>query len=136
MREEKRGEGGVNYYCFMSHPRYFIHQPPLTTIIITGEFRFRRGYNKSNPRKMVKVWAEKEMRNLLRMKQAGLRCPTPYFLKQHVLGMAFVGREGWPAPRLKDAVLTVCEKRKGREGREGEGEGCLFIYLFIYLYIF
>ena len=27
---------------------------------VTGEFRFRKGYNKHNPRKMVKMWAEKE----------------------------------------------------------------------------
>ncbi|CAG14385.1 unnamed protein product, partial [Tetraodon nigroviridis] len=28
--------------------------------------RFRRGYCKGNPRKMVRTWAEKEMRNLIR----------------------------------------------------------------------
>lgn len=33
---------------------------------VSGEFRFRRGYCKGNPRKMVKTWAEKEMRNLIR----------------------------------------------------------------------
>jgi RIO kinase 1 len=33
---------------------------------VTGEFRFRHGYCKHNPRKMVSVWAEKEMRNLKR----------------------------------------------------------------------
>jgi RIO kinase 1 len=33
---------------------------------VSGEYRFRHGYCKSNPRKMVKVWAEKEMRNLKR----------------------------------------------------------------------
>ena len=33
---------------------------------VTGEHRFRHGYAKSNPRKMVKLWAEKEMRNLKR----------------------------------------------------------------------
>ena len=33
---------------------------------VTGEFRFRQGYHKHNPRKMVKIWAEKEMRNLTR----------------------------------------------------------------------
>lgn len=26
---------------------------------VQGEFRFRRGYCSSNPRKMVKMWAEK-----------------------------------------------------------------------------
>lgn len=29
-------------------------------------FRFRHGYCKGNPRKMVRTWAEKEMRNLIR----------------------------------------------------------------------
>lgn len=33
---------------------------------VSGEHRFRHGYCKSNPRKMVKTWAEKEMRNLKR----------------------------------------------------------------------
>jgi RIO kinase 1 len=33
---------------------------------VSGEFRFRRGYAKHNPRKMVQVWAEKETRNLMR----------------------------------------------------------------------
>ena len=33
---------------------------------VSGEFRFRHGYCKSNPRKMVRTWAEKEMRNLSR----------------------------------------------------------------------
>ena len=34
---------------------------------VTGEFRFRKGHCKSNPRKMVKLWAEKEVRNLKRL---------------------------------------------------------------------
>merc|ERR1712137_92034 len=33
---------------------------------VTGEYRFRQGYCKKNPRKMVKMWAEKEFRNLKR----------------------------------------------------------------------
>ena len=31
---------------------------------VTGEFRFRHGYARHNPCKMVRLWAEKEMRNL------------------------------------------------------------------------
>jgi RIO kinase 1 len=77
---------------------------------VTGEFRFRRGYNRHNPRKMVKVWAEKEMRNLLRLQMAGIRCPSPHSLRQHVLIMTFICKNGWPAPRLKDAILTVFSK--------------------------
>eukprot|EP00965_Chrysotila_dentata_P197309 6178112-Pleurochrysis_carterae.AAC.3 len=34
---------------------------------VSGEFRFRHGYCRSNPRKMVRMWAEKEMRNYRRL---------------------------------------------------------------------
>ena len=34
---------------------------------VAGDFRFRHGFNKSNPRKMVAMWAEKERRNLGRL---------------------------------------------------------------------
>lgn len=73
---------------------------------VAGEHRWRRGYCKSNPRKMVKVWAEKEMRNYRRIHQANIPCPRPILLKQHVLVMEFLGRDGWPSPRLKDATLS------------------------------
>lgn len=70
---------------------------------VTGEFRFRQGYNKSSNRAMVKVWAEKEWRNLKRIYTAGIPCPEPVHLRLHVLAMSFVGDlKGVPAPRLKD----------------------------------
>ncbi|KAH9329491.1 hypothetical protein KI387_001599 [Taxus chinensis] len=73
---------------------------------VQGDFRFRHGYCKHNPRKMVKTWAEKEMRNLSRLKAAGIRCPTPILLRLHILVMEFIGKDGWAAPRLKDAALS------------------------------
>jgi RIO kinase 1 len=51
---------------------------------VSGEFLFRHGYNKSNPRKMVKVWAEKEMSASIR--QVFL-APEPLDLRMHVLVM-------------------------------------------------
>lgn len=72
---------------------------------VAGEHRFRHGYCKSNPRKMVKLWAEKEMRNLKRLRAANVRCPEPLLLRSHVLVMQFLGKDGWPSPRLKDAVI-------------------------------
>lgn len=70
---------------------------------VTGEHRFRKGYNKSNNRAMVKVWAEKEMRNLKRIHAAGIPCPEPIYLRLHVLAMEFLGNsKGTPSPRLKD----------------------------------
>lgn len=77
---------------------------------VSGEFRFRNGYAKGNPRKMVKLWAEKETRNLKRLYQAGIPTPKPLFLNMHVLVMEFLGDEnGWPSPRLKDADLDETE---------------------------
>ncbi|KAJ6113982.1 hypothetical protein N7523_007299 [Penicillium sp. IBT 18751x] len=75
---------------------------------VTGEFRFRQGYNKSNNRAMVKVWAEKEMRNLRRIYAAGIPSPEPIQLRLHVLVMGFLGSsKGIPAPRLKDATIIA-----------------------------
>jgi len=79
---------------------------------VTGEFRFRRGYCKGNPRKMVTTWAEKEARNLTRMKNAGVNCPTMHMLRGHVLVMDFIGSDGWPAPLLKDVKLTESKYRE------------------------
>lgn len=73
---------------------------------VSGEHRFRQGYNKGNNRAMVKVWAEKEFRNLKRLYMAGIPCPEPVYLRLHVLVMGFLGdKKGWAAPRLRDAEL-------------------------------
>ncbi|KLU90259.1 serine/threonine-protein kinase RIO1 [Magnaporthiopsis poae ATCC 64411] len=73
---------------------------------IAGEHRFRSGAEKGNNRKMVKLWAEKEFRNLRRLHAAGIPCPEPIRLKLHVLVMSFLGdRKGWAYPRLRDAHL-------------------------------
>ncbi|QPC74436.1 hypothetical protein HYE68_005188 [Fusarium pseudograminearum] len=74
---------------------------------ITGEHRFKSGFDKGNNRKMVKLWAEKEFRNLRRIYNSGIPCPEPISLKLHVLVMGFLGdRKGWAYPRLRDATLT------------------------------
>lgn len=73
---------------------------------ITGEHRFKSGFDKGNNRKMVKLWAEKEYRNLRRIYNADIPCPEPLCLKLHVLVMGFLGdRKGWAYPRLRDAKL-------------------------------
>ncbi|KAJ2852143.1 Serine/threonine-protein kinase rio1 [Coemansia brasiliensis] len=75
---------------------------------VTGEHRFRHGYSRHNPRKMVRLWAEKEMRNLKRLCNAGVSAPEPLLLRQHVLMMEFLGTEdGWAYPRLKDAQIPM-----------------------------
>ena len=62
---------------------------------VTGEHRFRRGYSR-DPRKMVKLWAEKEMRNLRRLHAAGVHSPEPVEIRENVPVMSFIGNsEGW-----------------------------------------
>lgn len=78
---------------------------------VSGEFRFRSGHVKGNPRKMVKQWAEKETRNLKRIVASGkIKAPWPYFLKNNVIAMEFIGKDGVAAPRLKDAIIGSDDK--------------------------
>ncbi|XP_037374732.1 serine/threonine-protein kinase RIO1 isoform X2 [Talpa occidentalis] len=79
---------------------------------VSGEFRFRHGYCKGNPRKMVKTWAEKEMRNLIRLNTAGIPCPEPILLRSHVLVMGFIGKDDMPAPLLKNVHLSESKARE------------------------
>ena len=72
---------------------------------VSGDHRFRSGYGRGNPRKMVRLWAEKELKNLNRLQTAGIPSPKPILLRSNVLVMEFLGLDGWPAPRLKDAEL-------------------------------
>jgi len=75
---------------------------------IEGEWRFR-DYQvvKNNPRKMIVLWAEKELRNLKRLQTHGIPCPVPKILRKHILVMSFIGKEGYPAPQLEKARLTL-----------------------------
>lgn len=42
------------------------------------------------------------MRNLKRINQSGIPSPEPFILKSNLMIMEFIGKEGVPAPRLKD----------------------------------
>ncbi|XP_058034438.1 serine/threonine-protein kinase RIO3 isoform X2 [Ahaetulla prasina] len=73
---------------------------------IKDEYRFRERFSKLNPRKIIRMWAEKEMHNLTRMQKAGIRCPQVVSLKKHVLVMSFIGQDQVPAPKLKEVKLS------------------------------
>lgn len=84
---------------------------------VQGEYRFQGGLKKGSNRAMVKVWAEKEMRNLRRIFSAGLPCPEPIYLRLHVLGMEHLGnKKGEAAPRLKD--VEFLDQDAGKKWRE------------------
>jgi RIO kinase 1 len=90
---------------------------------IAGDPRF--GHVRPNRRDIVYVWAQKEFKNLQRYFEAGVRVPNPVAWKQNVLIMEFIGHQGNPAPRVKDAPYDdpaklyetlVTQYRLGSEG--------------------
>ncbi|NXD93575.1 RIOK3 kinase, partial [Chaetorhynchus papuensis] len=79
---------------------------------IKDDYRFKDRFSKLNPRKIIRMWAEKEMHNLTRMQNAGIPCPQVVILKKHVLVMSFIGQDQVPAPKLKDVALSNEDMKK------------------------
>jgi len=69
---------------------------------IAEDYRFRERFRKMNPRKMIRMWCEKELYNLKLLSRCGIPCPEPVTIKKHVLFMRFIGDNGVPGKRLKD----------------------------------
>lgn len=76
---------------------------------IQDDYRFKERFSKQNPRKIIHLWAEKEMHNLMRMRKYGILCPDVVVLKKHILVMSFIGESHKPAQKLKDAFLKSTE---------------------------
>ena len=53
------------------------------------------------------------MRNLVRMSRGGIRVPEVVLLRNQVLLMSFIGREGRPAPKLKEAAERMSAEELG-----------------------
>ena len=68
-------------------------------IYISGDIRFRK-YSKKT-RSFIKLWVEKEFRNLSRCVSVGMNAPKPILVKNNVLLMELIGINGIPSPLLK-----------------------------------
>jgi len=51
-------------------------------------------------------------RNYRRIHSANIKTPQPILLKGHVLIMEFLGTNGWPSPRIRDASLSEKKLRE------------------------
>ncbi len=71
---------------------------------IKGDERFKS--TRTDTRSLVNLWALKEFRNLQQAEQAGVRVPSPLKVEGNVLLMEFVGRNGVPAPLLRETLLN------------------------------
>lgn len=67
---------------------------------IEADPRFRR--LKHDTRSLVFAWALKEFKNLQLAQKAKVKVPKPIAVKKNVLIMRFIGKNGIPAPELKE----------------------------------
>ncbi|MGB9914052.1 MAG: serine protein kinase RIO [Candidatus Bathyarchaeales archaeon] len=67
---------------------------------IEGDYRFKGV--KSDTRSLVFAWAQKEFKNLEQAYDAKVRVPKPIAVKDNVLIMEFIGKDGVNAPSLKE----------------------------------
>lgn len=81
---------------------------------IQGDERFE-GVS-GDKRALVHAWTQKEFRNLLRAREAGVDVPEPIKALSNVLVMGYIGVKQGPWPSLKDADLkpeqmqAICDK--------------------------
>lgn len=58
---------------------------------------------KGKKRKIIFEWTKREFKNLLRAREAGIYCPTPYAFLHNIILMEFIGSSD-AAPQLKDKI--------------------------------
>jgi RIO kinase 1 len=75
---------------------------------IQGDYRFKRV--KHNTKSLIFTWAQKEFRNLEQAYRAKVRVPKPIAIKNNVLVMEFIGKEGIKAPSLKNYHIENPDK--------------------------
>lgn len=67
---------------------------------IEGDPRFKNV--KRDTRSLIFTWARKEFRNLEQATRAGIRVPKPLAIRNNVLIMEFIGKNGVSAPLLRE----------------------------------
>lgn len=78
---------------------------------IEGDYRFKGV--KRDTRSLIFTWAQKEFRNLEQAVRAKVRVPRPVAVKNNVLVMEFIGKNGVNAASLKEKAPNDPEKVYG-----------------------
>jgi RIO kinase 1 len=71
---------------------------------IQGDERFKK--TRRDTRSLINLWALKEFRNLQQAEKAGVRVPAPLKIDGNVILMEFIGKNGEPAPLLRESALN------------------------------
>lgn len=72
---------------------------------VVGDPRFKSVRQKKKD--IVIAWTKKELRNLTRAHDAGVRVPAPITSERNVLVMEFIGENGVQAPLLKEVASEI-----------------------------
>ncbi|XP_058995566.1 serine/threonine-protein kinase RIO3 isoform X1 [Mustela lutreola] len=112
MEDEKEDSKVIPTECAIKVFKTTLNEFKNRDKYIKDDFRFKDRFSKLNPRKIIRMWAEKEMHNLTRMQRAGIPCPTVVLLKKHILVMSFIGHDQVPAPKLKEVKLSSEEMKE------------------------
>jgi len=78
---------------------------------IEGDYRFKGV--KHDTRSLIFAWAQKEFRNLEQASRAKVRVPKPVAVRNNVLVMEFIGKNGVNAPSLKEQAPSDPEEVYG-----------------------
>lgn len=72
-------------------------------VYLEGDPRFKKVKRATKP--TIFAWAQKEFKNLVRMRDAGVRVPTSERVLDNVLVMEYIGDETRPAPTVREVAL-------------------------------
>jgi RIO kinase 1 len=70
---------------------------------IFGDWRFRHARHHIVQR-TEEIWAEKEFRNLVRLRKARIPAPIPVTFEENIVVMSLIGENGIGAPQLNETV--------------------------------
>jgi RIO kinase 1 len=70
---------------------------------VAGDKRFQK--LPSSTRQMIRLWVQKEYKNLRLAHEAGIRVPAPFAFNENIIIMEFVGSAPAPAPTFAEAEV-------------------------------
>ncbi|MDG7006561.1 MAG: serine protein kinase RIO, partial [Nitrososphaerota archaeon] len=76
---------------------------------VAGDRRFQR--LPSSVRQMIRLWVQKEFKNLRMAAEAGIRVPRPYAFNANIIVMEFIGKPPAPAPVFAETEVDDSDYR-------------------------
>jgi len=76
---------------------------------VAGDKRFQQ--LPGSIRQMIKLWVQKEYKNLRLAAEAGIRVPEPFAFNENIIVMEFIGKPPAPAPIFAEAEVDESDYR-------------------------